>query len=193
MADYRRAHAPGGTFFFTVVTEGRAPIFESEFARKLLGEVMRECAVTRPFETDGIILLNDHLHSIWTLPPGDTDYSIRWSFIKANFTRRWLESGGTEETKTGSRVHTRRRGVWQRRFWEHQITGERDLHEHLNYLHYNPVKHGYVACPHMWPHSSFAKWVRNRSYEQDWLCTCDGKIIQVPKFNVNLRAIECDL
>src|SRR6266542_7061001 len=97
MPDYRRAYQPGGTFFFTVVTEGRAEIFASPLARSILGQVMRECAETRPFKTEALILLLDHLHAIWTLPPGDTDYSTRWSFIKANFTRRWLAAGGEEQ------------------------------------------------------------------------------------------------
>ncbi len=192
MADYRRARQPGGTFFFTVVTENRAPIFESEFARKLLGDVMRECAITRPFETDAIVLLHDHLHAMSTLPPGDADYSTRWAFIKANFTRRWLVAGGPEQPITGSRTSTGRRGVWQRRFWEHQIVDDRDYHEHLNYLHYNPVKHGYATCPHAWRHSSFEKWVRKKDYEEDWLCTCRGKTVKEPTFRLNTREIECD-
>ena len=72
MPDYRRAFQPGGTFFFTVVTEGRAPILCTPLARSILRSAIDECIRTRPFELGAIILLPDHLHAEWTLPPGDS-------------------------------------------------------------------------------------------------------------------------
>ena len=175
MPDYRRAYRPGGTFFFTLVTEGRAPIFSSETARHLLRRAIEECRSTRPFDPVALVLLPDHAHAMWTLPPNDSNYSIRWAAIKARFTHDWLEAGGSEQRRTGSRVHDRRRGVWQRRFWEHVIRDEDDYAHHLNYLHFNPVKHGLSQCPHAWPFSTFPKWVRRRMYEPTWQCVCDGR------------------
>jgi putative transposase len=148
MADYRRAHQPGGTFFFTLVTENRAPFLTSDAARQLLHQCIESCIRTKPFTMEAIVLLSHHLHSIWTLPPNDTDFSSRWALIKATFTRKWILAGGAEQHRTGARLHARRRGVWQRRFWEHCIHDEDDFARHLDYLHYNPVKHGFARCPH---------------------------------------------
>jgi putative transposase len=190
MPDYRRARRPGGRFFFTLVTEGRAPILCTETARSILHRALAECAATRPFVLDAMVLLPDHLHGMWTLPSGDSDYSTRWAFIRSRFTHEWLGAGGAEERRTGSRIFNRRRGVWQRHFWEHLIDDEDDFEQHLNYLHYNPVKHGYTACPHLWPFSSFQKWVSRGAYEGGWSCACDGRVVVPPAFAVNEAAIE---
>jgi putative transposase len=132
---------------------------------------------------DAIVLLPDHLHAIWTLPPGDADFSIRWAAIKADFTRHWIAAGGNEQRRTGSRLHERRRGVWQRRFWEHHIRDEADFQHHLDYLHYNPVKHGLASCPHAWPYSTFDQWVAQRAYESQWMCACGGQSVKPAPFN----------
>jgi putative transposase len=173
--DYRRAFAPGGSFFFTLVTERRAPILCSDLARGILHDAIVECAGGRPFVLDAWVLLPDHLHAMWTLPAGDGDFSTRWAFIKARFTREWLGRGGAEQRRIGSRVANRRRGVWQRRFWEHHVRDAEDRENHLNYLHHNPVKHGLVACPHQWPFSTFARWVERGVYEPQWQCSCEGR------------------
>src|SRR6188768_1685114 len=102
MSDYRRWYQPGGTSFFTVVTCRRFRLFEDERARSLLGEVMRLIRVELPFETVAIVLLPDHLHAVWTLPPGDEDFSTRWKRIKSDFTARWLSAGGREVQVTRS-------------------------------------------------------------------------------------------
>ena len=174
MPDYRRVFQPGGTFFFTLVTEGRAPILCTDLARSILHKVIVECNASRPFHPDAMILLPDHMHALLTLPPGDTDYSTRWAYIKARFTHHWLAAGGAEQRRTGSRVWNRRRGVWQRRFWEHLIRDREDRNGHLDYIHYNAVKHGLAACPHAWPYSTFDKYVRSDAYEAQWMCGCDG-------------------
>ena len=168
MSDYRRYFVPGGTYFFTVVTERRAPLFADERARVLLGDVMRKCAERHPLETIASVLLPDHLHVLWQLPPGDNRYSLRWNWIKRKFTVGWLALGGREQIRPRSRLRERRRGVWQRRFWEHVITDEVDLENHFDYIHYNPVKHGYVERPRDWPASSFHRWVAHGHYDIDW-------------------------
>jgi len=172
MPEYRRAFEPGGTFFFTLVTEGRRPFLTTSAARRLLRTAFASTRERFPFTVDAIVLLTDHLHTIWTLPPGDADFSTRWSFLKRQFTKAWLAAGGREQPATESRRRNRRRGVWQRRFWEHVIRVEEDLVRHCDYIHYNPVKHGLVACPHAWPHSSFHRFVDERVYERDWACSC---------------------
>jgi putative transposase len=168
MSDYRRYFVPGGTYFFTLVTERRARVFASAAARGLLGSVMRRCFLRYPVGVVAIVLLPDHLHTLWTLPPGDDAYSLRWRWIKREFTRGWLALGGAEQVRSTARVTERRRGVWQRRFWEHTIRNEHDLEAHFDYVHYNPVKHGLVRRARHWPWSSFHRWVRAGEYSIDW-------------------------
>jgi putative transposase len=168
--DLRRFFVAGGTYFFTLVTAGREPIFSQERARTLLGTAMREKRKDAPFDTVAIVLLPDHLHTIWTLPPGDHDYAGRWQAIKAKFTSAWLNLGGQEQEVSLGYRRQRRRGVWQPRFMEHTIRDERDLHHHADYIHYNPVKHGYVRSPKDWPWSSFHRYVRAGDYPPDWGC-----------------------
>lgn len=170
MPDYRRSFIPGGTYFFTVKTELNAPVFGELAAVRVLGTVMREAKRRWPFRIDAIVVLPDHLHAIWSLPAGDVGYSTRWAWIKKEFTKRYLASGGQEQATSGSRRKNRRRGVWQRRFWEHTIEEERDYEAHFDYVHWNPVKHGYVTCPVDWPHSSFHRWVRAGVYPRNWGC-----------------------
>ena len=170
MPNYRRAHVPGGTFFFTVVTHRRRPLFEDRMNRSLLGDAFRECQRDWPFEINALVLLPDHLHAIWTLPPGDTNYSGRWSVIKTKFTKTFLAAGGVELGVSKGKRNEGRRGVWQRRYWEHTIEDEDDFEAHFDYVHYNPVKHGYVTCPRDWGPSSFHRWVKKGVYPIDWAC-----------------------
>ncbi len=168
MSEYRRYFVAGGTYFFTVVTDARAPRFDDALARRLLGSVLRRCVLRAPLRVLAIVLLPDHLHCLWTLPPGDSDYSARWNWIKGEFTRQWLQLGGRESPPTQARRSQRRRGVWQRRFWEHTIRDENDLERHADYIHYNPVRHGLATRPRDWPWSSFHRWVRLGHYPADW-------------------------
>ncbi|NGY04896.1 REP-associated tyrosine transposase [Solimonas terrae] len=163
MPRYVRAFIPGGTFFFTVTLLERR--------RNLLTEhvdLLRRCFVdvrrAKPFEIDAIVVLPDHLHCIWTLPPGDADFSSRWRAIKASFSSR-IESG---EPLSARRQKKGERGIWQRRFWEHAIRDEADFDRHVDYIHFNPVKHGYVANVVDWPHSSFHRHVRRGVCSPDW-------------------------
>ena len=183
MADYRRAYSPGGTFFFTVVAHERQPFLCDADARTHLRGVMREAQRRWPFDIQALVLLPDHLHTIWTLPEGDSDFSRRWGWIKKTFTQRWItgehEAGDVSESKS----RRRRRGVWQVRFWEHQIRDERDMKAHFDYVHYNPVRHGLANCPHAWPYSTFHKWVSKGEYPADWSCGCGERVAKPPKFD----------
>jgi len=176
MADYRRCYVPGGSFFFTVVTEGRAPILGNDMTRDLLRAACRDVRHRWPFRIDALVMLHDHVHAIWTLPPGDADYSKRWGAIKKQFTQSWLAVGGAEQARSRSRDRYRRRGVWQRRFWEHTLRDDNDYARHFDYLHYNPVKHGLVARARDWPYSSFQFWVERGVYDAHWGCRGDERL-----------------
>jgi len=180
MPNYIRRYAPGGTFFFTVITHDRRPLFSSSVARTSLREAVLEVQEKWPFELVATVLLPQHWHCVWTLPNGDFDYSKRWGLIKSRFTKRWLAAGGHSLTVSLARVRHHERGVWQKRFWEHKIRDEEDFIRHVNYIHYNPVKHRLTRYPHQWPHSSFGQWVSEGYYKRDWHCVCNGKTPTVP-------------
>jgi len=147
----------------------------NDAARDLLRSAIRACQQQWPFAVDALVLLPDHLHAIWALPPGDADYSKRWGFIKKHFTQHWLAANGAEQSISSSKQHQRRRGVWQRRFWEHVLRDERDYAKHLDYLHYNPVKHGLVTSVANWPYSSFHRFVNEGLYPAQWGSDMAGK------------------
>ena len=174
MSDYRRAHLPGGSFFFTVVTERRAPILCSDISRLCLRNAIRQCQQHWPFRIDAMVLLPDHLHAIWTMQGGDSRYSARWGWIKKEFAKAYLAAGGEEQPRSASRKRQRRRAILQRRFWEHCLRSEADYARHFDYVHYNPVKHGYVECAKDWPYSTFHRWVRQGVYTPNWGCKTDG-------------------
>jgi putative transposase len=168
MPDYRRNYVPGGTFFFTVVAFDRHPFLTDELARSCLRTAIETERQKRPFDIVAIVLLPDHLHAIWTLPPNDTKYSLRWSRIKEEFTRSYLSAGGHEEPRSEPGIRRRERGIWQPRFWEHTCKDERDLKDHLDYVHWNPVKHGLVRRVRDYPWSSFHRYVELGEYDLDW-------------------------
>ncbi len=163
MPRYTRAFVPGGCFFFTVaLLERRRALLTGQI--DLLRAAFVAARQLRPFATDAIVVLPDHLHCIWTLPPGDADFSARWHHIKGRFSRSIAQ---------GERLSARRRkkgerGIWQRRFWEHAIRDEEDFARHADYIHYNPVKHGHVRQAADWPHSSFHRYVARGVYAADW-------------------------
>jgi len=174
MPNYRRAIQPGGTFFLTLVTHERRRLFDEELARTHLRHAIAAARGDRPFELVASVLLPDHLHLIVQLPAGDADFSLRVSAIKARFTRAYLGAGGTETSQSRSRDHQRHRGVWQKRFWEHLVRDENDLIDCIEYVHYNPVKHGLATCPHAWEWSSFGRFVEKGHCPRQWCCACDG-------------------
>lgn len=168
MADYRRNFAPGSTFFFTVVTYKRRKILTTEFARASLRNAIRTVRQRRPFRIEAIVLLPDHLHTVWTLPAGDADFSTRWRQIKSLFSREWIQAGGVEVTQSRSRRAKGERSVWQRRFFEHTCRDKHDLKRCVDYLHVNPLKHGLVERVCDWPWSSFHRYVERGEYTVDW-------------------------
>lgn len=168
MTNYRRARIAGGTFFFTVVTHERRRFLTEPLARSILRSALREVRARRPFKIDAIVLLPDHLHTVWTLPPGDTDYSVRWRQVKSLFTKRWLAAGQQQGTQSVSRHLKGEQGVWQRRYFEHACRDEADLKRCVDYLHVNPLKHGLVDRVAVWPWSSFHRYVSLGEYSADW-------------------------
>ena len=168
MPEYRRSQLQGGTFFFTVVTFRRQPILTSTNARAILHSAWARVNERYPFITDAVCLLPDHIHCIWTLPEGDSNYSLRWGEIKKMFSKAYLKQIGTGEKRNESRQKRGEAAIWQRRFWEHTIRDLDDYHRHLDYIHYNPVKHGLVKNVSDWVWSSFHQFVKAGYYECDW-------------------------
>ena len=171
MPDYRRIKEPGGTYFFTVVTYNREEFLCEPFTRETLSAVFQQARKTYPFNTEAWVLLPDHIHCIWTLPPNDHEYSKRWSMIKSKVTQKLMSSRQSTSTKnqnSSTRSKRRERTVWQRRFWEHWIQNQDDFNRHCDYIHYNPVKHGYAKEPSEWPYSSFHHFVSHEIYPENW-------------------------
>lgn len=158
--NYRRSRVPGGTYFFTVVTADRKPIFESPATISCLRASFRSVLRRYPFSIDAMVVLPDHIHCIWTLPSEDDDYSRRWRLIKTAFTKRFQDLPETAAQVSQS--------VWQKRFWEHTVRDEQDFARHVDYIHFNPVKHGYVSRAVDWPYSSFHRYVREGILQADW-------------------------
>jgi len=170
MPRYTRAKQSGGTFFFTLVTYRRRPILTSERARAALRGSVTAVRQEHPFEVVAWVLLPDHLHCIWQLPEGDQDYSKCWGMIKSGFSKQMKSELLREDWLSASRRRHRESSIWQRRFWEHQVRDDDDLRSHLEYIHYNPVKHGLVTRVADWPWSTFHRYVRDGIYTRDWAC-----------------------
>lgn len=158
MSDYRRAFVKGGCYFFTAVTYERRKLLVRNTNLSRLRDGFRKVMTSHPFRLDAIVVLPDHMHCIWTLPEDDGDFSTRWRLLKRHFSIASLFPNRGNGTKP----------VWQPRFWEHVLRDETDFRRHLDYIHYNPVKHGYVGSPMQWSYSSFAKYVQRGWYARDW-------------------------
>jgi putative transposase len=169
MPNYRRVWIPGGTYFFTVaLADRRSTLLTTRIAE--LRTAFHTTRKARPFTTDAIVVLPDHIHAIWTLPSGDADYATRWAHVKATFSRALPAS----ERASASRVRKRERGIWQRRYWARAIVDEKDFAAHVDYVHINPVKHALVSCAREWPWSSFHRYVRDGVLAQTWAATGDS-------------------
>lgn len=169
MRTYIRSHSLGGTYFFTVNLAQRK---QNDLLVRHIDELRNACRYTKqrhPLTIEAMVVLPEHLHCIWRLPEGDDDYSLRWRLLKSHFSRH-IEKG---ETVSASRLRKNERGLWQRRYWEHQIRDNTDFQRHLDYIHYNPVKHGYVNKATDWPYSSIHRWVKLGIYTKDWAATLD--------------------
>ena len=174
MSRYRRAIIAGGIFFFTVVAYRRQPILCDEAIRTALREAVLSVRRSKPFAIDAWVLLPDHLHCVWTLPADDDDFSGRWSLIKSAVSRVVGAQYRRAEWQNVSKLKRREATIWQRRFWEHCIRDENDLQRHVDYLHFNPVKHGLVSRVSDWPHSTFHRFVAEGKYPIDWAGSTDG-------------------
>jgi putative transposase len=163
MSDYHRNRAPGGTYFFTAnLQDRRATTLTTNIA--LLRDAIRVTKARHRFHIDAWVVLPEHTHCLWTLPPGDADFSTRWQAIKALFSRTLPPC----EPRTPTQVRRADRGIWQRRFWEPTIRDDADYAAHMDYIHFNPVKHGLVENVADWPHSTFHRYVRHGLYPPDW-------------------------
>lgn len=160
---YRRATAPGATYFFTVNLDNRKSNLLTEQI-DLLRNAMQKIRQSHPFEIVAMVVLPDHLHAIWQLPEDDADFPLRWSLIKAAFSRALPKT----EVIRRSRKMKRERGIWQRRYWEHQIRNDDDLEKHVAYIHFNPVKHGYVTRAADWPYSSIHREIARGNLSENW-------------------------
>lgn len=160
---YRRADIKGASYFFTVNLANRksSALMDNINA---LRESIRTVKIRHPFKIDAMVIMPDHLHAIFTLPEGDNDYAKRWSLIKSGFSRQIPKI----ENISPSRASKGERGIWQRRYWEHCIRDDNDYEAHVNYIHYNPVKHGYVQHAVDWPYSSIHQYIKNGYINREW-------------------------
>lgn len=164
MRTYVRTRAKGGTYCFTVNLAERHGNTLLVDHIELLKQAFRQTRLERPFTMPGFVILPEHLHCLWTLPEGDHDFPTRWRLIKSRFSRA-LDQG---ERRSASRLRKNERGIWQRRYWEHLVRDDADFRRCLDYIHYNPVKHGHTDRVMDWPHSSFRNWVKQGVYPADW-------------------------
>ncbi len=161
MVQYRRHRLAGGTYFFTAtLADRRADTLIAHI--DLLREAFRAARRRRPFTVEAVVVLPEHLHTIWTLPEGEADYPARWIHLKSHFTRAVAARKAVQKHPRGEFM------LWQRRYWEHTIRDEADFAAHCDYIHHNPVKHGHAARPEDWAYSSFARFVAEGRYPPDW-------------------------
>ena len=168
MPEYRRVKVKGGTYFFTVVTFRRRPILTHDHIRAALREGIQEVKQSLPFTIEAWVLLPDHLHTIWTLPENDDNFASRWAIIKRAVSERCCYPDCVVGSIADSRSKRGEKSIWQRRFWDHLIRDELDFHRHLDYLHWNPVKHGHVKRVIDWPYSTFHRFVTQELCQPDW-------------------------
>jgi len=162
MVKYRRCNIPGGTYFFTVNLHDRQSNYLTTHIKQL-GDAFRHVKSIHPFKTIAMAILPDHLHAMWELPENDTNFSLRWRCIKITF--------AIQIKKLGVTINKNRYNenlLWQRRFWEHTILDEIDYEKHVNYIHYNPVKHNLVKRVGDWPYSTFHRYVKNGVLPANW-------------------------
>ncbi len=164
MPNYRRLRVPGGTYFFTVnLLDRRSDLLTAHIGE--LRKAVRLVRAVQPFHIDAWVVLPEHMHCLWTLPEGDVDFSKRWQAIKIAFAKSLPRT----EPRSATMLHRRERGIWQRRYWEHAIRDDRDYGTHMDYIHFNPIKHGLAKTPGDWPFSTFGRCLASGFYHADWL------------------------
>lgn len=163
MPNYRRAIVAGATYFFTVnLLDRRERLLVTHI--EILRGAVAWVRARHPFQVHAWVVLPDHMHAVWTLPDGDGNYALRWASIKRVFSRGLAR----DEPRSDVRRLRGERGIWQRRYWEHLIRDERDFERHVDYVHFNPVKHGHVRRVIDWPYSTFHREVARGGYPADW-------------------------
>jgi len=172
MPDYRRVWHPGGTYFFTVNLLQRHGSDLLIRHIDILRNVVQQVRKHHPFRIHGWVVLPDHLHCVIELPHCDADFALRWRLIKMGFSK------ALPKTERVSAVRARRgeRSIWQRRYWEHLIRDEADYRAHMDYVHINPAKHGWVERVADWPYSTFHQWVAQGVYPPDWAGGMDDNL-----------------
>ena len=179
MSQYRRAAVPGGSYFFTVVTYRRRPILCDDPVRAALRAAIAGVRDRHPFRIDAWVLLPDHLHCLWTLPPGDADYSLRWNLIKRSVSLACAGLYRRPDWMSPSKAKRRESTFWQRRYWEHCIRNEADFSRHIAYIYFNPVRHGMVERAADWPFSTFHRDVARGLFPQEWGMGQDAELPSV--------------
>ena len=172
MPNYRHAFIPGGTYFFTVNLLQRHDNNLLVREINLLRETVRQVRKRHPFQIDSWVVLPDHLHCVWTLPSDDSDFSLRWRLIKSGFSRALPKT----ERRSKVRKAAGERGIWQRHYWEHVIRDDLDYQRHVDYVHVNPLKHGYVKRVADWPYSTFHQYVAQGIYLPNWCGDIDMSV-----------------
>jgi len=167
MVQYRRNRVEGASYFFTLALADRSSAALTDHIA-LLGDAIRGAKARLPFDVDAVVVLPEHLHAIWTLPEADSDYPTRWTAIKSSFTHAARKQGLALADRPDGGFD-----LWQRRYWEHTLRSEADVARHIDYIHFNPVKHGWVKRAADWPHSSFHRYVRMGVYPEDWGMAAD--------------------
>ena len=169
MPNYRRAFIPGGTWFFTVNLLQRHGNDLLVREINLLRNMVRKVRERHPFRIVAWVVLPEHLHCVMTLPPGDSDFSLRWRLIKSGFSRALPKTESCSEVRKAAGE----RGILQRHYWEHLIRDDADFRRHVDYVHVNPLKHGHVRQVRDWPYSTFHQYVASGKYPMDWCGDAD--------------------
>jgi putative transposase len=156
--NFHRYYIPGSVVFITQVVQNRQPIFRDSQMVELLRSTLRTVKELHPFTMQGYVFLPEHFH-ILIVPTGESNFSQIMHSLKPNFTKAYKRLTGKTESESLK--------FWQKRFWDHVIRDERDLENHLHYIHFNPVKHGLVADPRDWPDSSYLEWEKRGLYPED--------------------------
>ena len=164
MSNYRRAFIAGGTYFFTVNLLQRQDNDLLIQKIDLLREVVTKVRKKYPFRIDAWVVLPNHLHCVWTLPPNETNFSLRWRLIKSGFSRNLPKT----EYRSKIRSKAKERGIWQRHYWEHLIRNDLDYQRRIDYIHINPMKHGLVENVINWPYSTFHQYIDKGLYLPNW-------------------------
>ena len=168
MSRYRRQQAPGSKWFFTVVTYKRRTFLCDEKVRNALRCSINKVQTRYPFKIEAWVLLPDHFHCIWTLPDQDTNFQLRMSLLKRYVTQSCASFLHQDSLNTPSGRKRKESTIWQRRYWEHQLQTEKDFRNHMDYIHYNPVKHELCQSPAEWPYSTIHRLTKEGIYPQDW-------------------------